>query len=145
MMHFKSLRCHGVKSDITPYLGLQQPLPMAQGTNSCQAGCARRPRDAQRLVGLPLGDHQDVGEQEQRQLVALAAQLVFGSHLNAVDSAHKAGEHKHKSLSIKSKSKPSMRGDHAGWTILNLRVDVENVNLAFRSPFLLVEMGHHLV
>ena len=38
-----------------------------------------------------------------------------------------------------------MRGDHAGWTILNLRVDVENVNLAFRSPFLLVKMGHHLV
>jgi len=38
-----------------------------------------------------------------------------------------------------------MRGDHAGWTILNLRVDVENVNLAFRSPFLLVEMGHHLL
>ena len=65
---------------------------MPKGARPRQARCARRPRDAQRLVRLPLRHHQDVGEQEQGQLVALSTELVLRSHLDAVNASDKAAE-----------------------------------------------------
>ena len=41
--------------------------------------------------------------------------------------------------------KTSVRRDDAGGTVLDLRVDVEDVNLALCPPLLLVEVRHHLL
>ena len=38
-----------------------------------------------------------------------------------------------------------MRRDDAGGTVLDLRVDVEDVDLALGPPLLLVEVSHHLL
>ena len=73
-------------------LGLQEPLPVPKSARPRQACGARRPRDAQRLVRLPLRHHQDVGEQEQGQLVALPTELVLRGHLHALNASDKAAE-----------------------------------------------------
>ena len=73
-------------------LDLQEPLPVPKSARPRQACGARRPRDAQRLVRLPLRHHQDVSEQEQGQLVALPTELVLRGHLHAVNASDKAAE-----------------------------------------------------
>ena len=64
-------------------------LSMYWNLTAGYAGSAGWPKHPADLPCLPLGDEQDVREEEEGQLVPLPAQDVLGSHLDTLSPTHK--------------------------------------------------------